>query len=254
MKKNEMEQIISLHFKKIDILFSKIIAGFEIEAIHNFRTEIKKLRSFLHLLDFEVDGGPLKITEKLKTFYRYIGEIRNLQLHYQNVENYFKNSNDEAPGLYIPKLNSEIGYLQNTTKEFISSHNNFLDDVEKMVSQLPGKLRKSSIKKFIKYVVYEIQVLLIRLNNDEALHSIRKFLKNHLYNWKFVQPYMVKLSPGFNHEEEIRTIIEMLGNFRNKCIDPTLLKTYCDACQDKDKPVLQNLSISGRFKKKVVNK
>lgn len=97
-------------------------------------------------------------------------------------------------------------------------------------------------------------MLLIRLNNDEALHSIRKFLKNHLYNWKFVQPYMVKLSPGFNQEEEIRTIIEMLGNFRNKCIDLTLLKTYCDACQDKDKPVLQNLSISGRFKKKVVNK
>ena len=45
-------------FKKIDKLFPKIIAGFKIEGIHNFRIEIKKLRSFLHLLDMEVDGDP----------------------------------------------------------------------------------------------------------------------------------------------------------------------------------------------------
>ena len=46
MKKDEMEEIISGHFKKIDKLFPKIIAGFKIEGIHNFRIEIKtKLHS-----------------------------------------------------------------------------------------------------------------------------------------------------------------------------------------------------------------
>ena len=58
MKKDEMEEIISGHFKKIDKLFPKIIVRFEMEDIHIFRTEIKKLRSFLHLLDMEVDGDP----------------------------------------------------------------------------------------------------------------------------------------------------------------------------------------------------
>ena len=251
MKKGEMEEIISGHFKKIDKLFPKIIAGFKIEDIHIFRTEIKKLRSFLHLLDMEVDGDPrFKITKKLKTFYGYIGVIRNLQLHVQNINNYFQNSNDELPRLYITKLNGEIEYWESTTKEFIDAHNNFLDDEEKLLSELPYRLRKSSIKKFIKYIVYEIQVMLIRLHNDEALHSIRKFLKDLLYNWEYVKSYIVKLSPGINHEKEIRSLIEILGDFRDKCIDLTLLKTYVtDTCLDKDKPVLGKLILSWEIEK-----
>ena len=34
MKKDEMEEIISGHFKKIDKLFPKMIARFEMEDIH----------------------------------------------------------------------------------------------------------------------------------------------------------------------------------------------------------------------------
>lgn len=256
MKKNEIEEVVAGHFKKLDKLFPKIIAGFELGDIHNFRIEIKKLRSFLHLLDMEVDGEPPgKITKKMKTFYGYMGVIRNLQLHIQNINNYFQNSIDVTPELYNTKLRGEIEYWENTTKEFISSHNNFLNDGDKIISELPAKLKKSSIKKFIKYIIYEVQVLLIRLDDDETIHSIRKFLKDLLYNWPYVKYYMVDLSPGLHREEDIREFIEMLGGFRDKCIDLTFLQTYyADSCPEKDKPVLKKVIYEWNIEKENIKK
>ena len=54
--------------------------------------EIKKLRAFFHLLDMEKGGaGYIKITRKMKTFYGYIGIIRNIQLHLVKINDYCEN-------------------------------------------------------------------------------------------------------------------------------------------------------------------
>ena len=244
MKKNEIEEVITSHFKKIDKLFPEIIIDFKIEDIHKFRTEIKKLRAFLHLLNMEVDEGlQIKITKKMKTFYEYIGIIRNLQLHLKNINSYFENSNYKIPKAYTATIEKEIEYRKENTKEFINSHNNFYDDdEEKITSHLPDKLRKQSIKKFIQYMVYELHNKLIRLNDDETLHSIRKLLKDILYNWTYVQPYIAPLSPGLSQEKEIGSFIEMLGVFCDKYIGLTLIQKYNnDSAEDEEKIVLEEI-------------
>ncbi len=243
MKKNEIEEVITSHFKKIDKLFPAIIIGFKIEDIHKFRTEIKKLRASLHLLNMEVEEGlQIKITKKIKTFYGYIGIIRNLQLHLKNINNYFENSTDKIPKAYTATIEKEIEYWKENTKEFIDFHNNFYNDEEKITSELPDKLTKQSIKKFIQYMVYEVHKKLIRLNDDETLHSIRKLLKDILYNWTYVQPYIAPLSPGLSQEEEIVSFIEMLGVFRDKCMGLTLIQKYNnDSADDEEKIVLEEI-------------
>jgi len=243
MKKNEIKEVITSHFKKIDKLFHEIIIGFEIEDIHKFRTQIKKLRAFLHLLNMEVEEVlKIKITKKMKTFYGYIGIIRNLQLHLKNINSYFENSTDKIPKAYTATIEKEIEYWKENTKEVIDFHNNFYNDEEKITSELPDKLRKQSIKKFIQYMVYELHNKLIRLNDDETLHSIRKLLKDILYNWTYVQPYIAPLSPGLSQEEEIGSFIEMLGVFCDKYIGLTLIQKYNnDSAEDEEKIVLEEI-------------
>lgn len=256
MKKNEIEEIINSHFKRIDKLFHKIIIDFETEDIQQFRTEIKKLRAFFHLLDMEVDEGiQFKITGKMKTFYGYTGIIRNLQLHLKNINSYFENSTDGIPASYIAKLKKEIEYWKKNTKEFMDLHNNFYNDEEKITEELPDKLRKASIKKFMQYIIYELQKKLSRLDDDETLHSIRKFLEDIFYNWTYVQHYTASIPPGLSQEAEIKTFIEILSVFRDECIAVTLLQTYYnDSAKDEEKIVLEKIIHTWKIQKQDLKK
>ena len=241
MKKDEISTVVKNSFKKIDKLFHKIIIDFEAEDIQEFRVEIKKLRAFFRLLDMEANGTiQFKITRKMKTFYGYIGIIRNIQLHVEKINGYCENSADNLPVSYITKLEKELEYWKKNTTEFMDFHNNFYNDEDKIIKGLPDKLRKTSVKKFVHYIAYELQKLLVH-SDDETLHSIRKLLEDIVYNWASVQPYFVPLSAGLCREEEIGSLIEMLGFFRDKCIDVTLLQTYYEDSPEHDEIVLQNI-------------
>lgn len=241
MKKDEIRVIVKNGFKKIDKLFHKIIIDFDTEDIQEFRMEIKKLKSFFHLLDMEGNGNiQFKIRRKMKTFYGYIGIIRNTQVHLKKVNNYCEDSTESAPISYIAKLEKEVEYWKKNAKEFMNYHNNFQNDEDQIMSVLPDKLRKGSIKKFVDYILYELQKLLIH-SDDETLHSTRKLLEDIFYNWATVQPYFVSRSACLSREERIESLIEMLAAFRDKCIDVILLQTYYDDSAGYDKPILQKI-------------
>ena len=90
MKGKAIIEIAEERFKTIHKLFHQIIKEFNVDDIHDFRVEVKKLRAFLRLLDSEKEiEGPL-IPKLLKTFYGYIGIIRNIQLHKHNLFKYIK--------------------------------------------------------------------------------------------------------------------------------------------------------------------
>jgi CHAD domain-containing protein len=117
MKKDEIYSVVENTFKKIDKLFRKIIIDFSTEDIQEFRLEIKKLRAFFNLLDMDGNGDiQYKATREMKTFYGYIGIIRNLQLQLEKVNNYFENSTENIPTTYIVKLEKELEYWKKNTK------------------------------------------------------------------------------------------------------------------------------------------
>jgi len=241
MKKDEISIIVKNSFKRIDKLFHKIIIDFETEDIQEFRMEIKKLKSFFHLLDMEGNGDlHFKLTRKMKTFYGYIGIIRNTQLHLKKINSYCEDSMESVPISYTAKLEKELEYWKKHAKEFMDFHNNFHNDEDHIISALPDKLRKGSIKKFVEYIVYELRKLLIH-SDDETLHGTRKLLEDIVYNWAVVQPYFVSRSACLSSEEGIESLIEMLAAFRDKCIDVILLQTYYDDLTDHDKIILQKI-------------
>ena len=105
MKQKEIIKIVEEHCKIIDKLYPEILKKFEIDHIHDLRVEVKKLRAFLRLLDIKKDE-PL-IPNLLKTFYGYVGIIRNIQLQQHALFKYVTDHEATEPKEYIELLNNE---------------------------------------------------------------------------------------------------------------------------------------------------
>ena len=100
-----MTLAITKGLKKIDKLLHEAISRFEIEPVHEYRTEIKKLRAHFRLINVEMNGGrKLKIPKGLKTFYSYAGAIRNLQLQIESMDAYAAIPGHTATLMYIQYL------------------------------------------------------------------------------------------------------------------------------------------------------
>ena len=242
MKKNEIKEIVDNYFTNIEKSFHKILIHFNTDDIQQFRSEIKKLRAFFHMLDMEAGGNThFKITSKMKTFYGYTGIIRNLNLLLQTINTHFEHSPDKDMAAFTGKLEKEISYWQKNTKDYVDLHKNFDMDEEKIVSRLPDKLRRRSIKKFAGYLSYEIQSHLTRFD-DEKLNNIRKLLEDLLYNWEYFKPYADTLPESLQDEDEIRSLINTLLDYRDKCAAYTILDTYYnDSESDEEKVILANV-------------
>jgi len=243
MKNDEIQPVIKQHFKIIDKLFHRIIIDFDAGDILEFRIEIKKLRSFLHLVNMQFTTGyQFRITKKMKTFYGYAGIIRNLQLHLKNIRSYYEELTLGIPELYVTKIEREIRYWKVNAKNFMNSDNNFYNDEEIMLLELPNKITKTAIKKLLQYTFYELDALLKHQDDDEVLHSIRKFLQDVAYNLPAIHYFSISVPDGLGEEEHILSCIEQLESFRDKCIDLVLLKTYYDDAYAMDeKNLLQKI-------------
>jgi CHAD domain-containing protein len=233
MKQREISAVINKRLKKIEKLFRQIVIRFEMESIHEFRTEIKKLRAFLRLLNVEIDDdSKLKISKEMKTFYGYAGMIRNLQLQLKNMYAYTGNPQYAIIETYIEYLKKIIEKWKGNAIEFTKSENNFYHYKKKIKQQLPGKLRKTSGKRFLENKINELSRLIKELPDDDILHLIRKLLKDILYNWEFVKHYNKLLPADFSEEEKMKSFTELLGLFLDKGIGIILLETYCKDCEE----------------------
>lgn len=235
MKKNEIELVVKHHFKNVSKLFKKIIKEYPVNDIIELRNEIKKLRSFLHLLDMESSPGKvIQLSQKLKIFYGYTGVIKNLKLHSQHISRECDINAFHLPVSYLDKINREIGSWETDTLDFIEEDYNFLDDEEKIMKLLPEKLTKDYLKKFIKAKFDQLKAYLTFPVEDESLSSIRKFLQDILYNWEYLRNYIEPIPGCFFLSQDREYYLEMLNEYRNKCIDIILLQTYRVGGWDKE--------------------
>src|SRR5665647_1643877 len=86
MNKEEIKHITDTHYKKIKKHIKQVTKDFDVEAIHQFRVEYKKLRAFLRMMSQQKgNAGEIKISKKLKKGYNISGVIRDLQLQQQRI-------------------------------------------------------------------------------------------------------------------------------------------------------------------------
>ena len=215
MKEKEITAIIKDRFKTINKLQHTIIKEFNADDIHDFRVAVKKLRAFLRLLDTEKEiEGPL-IPRLLKTFYGYVGIIRNIQLHRHNVFKYITDYKIEEPKEYIQVLDAEKSYWEKEAAELMTD-NSFKDNEDEILKQLPAKLEKSAAKKFLEKKLDELKEQINNVNDDNAIHTVRKILKDILYTRDFINHD--DLPKSISKEEDLKLLTTQLGDFRDKCI------------------------------------
>ncbi|HUZ60413.1 MAG TPA: hypothetical protein VMU83_16695 [Hanamia sp.] len=255
MTKEEINEFIEDRFKKINKHFRKAIDNFEAEDIRKFRTEIKKLKVFLHLLNMESeDGLSYRITNRMKTIYGYFGIVQNFQLQLKVTNDYIKNNLNSVPLMYLNNIEKELEYWEKHSQDFIDKDSDFFNDEKEIVATLPDKLSKESIKKFIHYTLYELQMISGR-SDDAALESIRKFLEDIFYNLAYIKPFFTDQRYNQFDEKIISECLELFEKFRNKNIVIVNLRNCnWDSFDEHEKQLLLQMESNYLHEKKELTK
>lgn len=217
MKDKDFTLAIHDLFKKINKAYHKTIKDFDAEVIHDFRVDIKKLRGLLGLVNYHYNNIiTLGLTKKIKTFYGYVGIVRNLQIQQVVVQEYCHSKSLPLPENYLHEIRKEEIYWKKQATDYMSEGNNFWEDEEQIIKDIPPQLNEKASGKYVREKMNELDQLLPHLKKDEPLHNVRKLLKNIQYTWKFI-PHSL-LAAGLQNKEDVEAITNLLGQFRDKCI------------------------------------
>jgi CHAD domain-containing protein len=242
MKEREIVETIEESFKTLDKLCHKILKEFDADDIHDFRVEVKKLRAFLRLLDIKKEEDGSVIPKLLKTFYGHVGVIRNIQLSEQSLSKYITAHPGKNPEEYLKLLHDEKNYWEKEADKLMED-NNFHNVKKEIIKKLPESLDKSSIEKFVHHKLTDLKKYLKDLSGDDALHSIRKGLKDLLYTWDYIKNHADLPKAISGKEKLLKSFTITLGNFIDESMRLEFLQPlYLDKIKDDDeKSLLQKV-------------
>ena len=229
MNKEEIKHITDTHYKKIKKHIKQVTKDFDVEAIHQFRVEYKKLRAFLRMMSQQKgNAGEIKISKKLKKGYNISGVIRDLQLQQQRILEVTKEES-QKPRAYITLLQKESDRLKKELSEIFLEKP--VNECKKKTDVLvPEKFPLNSFRNFILQKWEAIYEIIISGNfNDDNIHAIRKNLKDLFYNLKIyegIEHDIISLSIWKGKDENyIIQLLDELGKFQDKCVSIALLKS-----------------------------
>jgi CHAD domain-containing protein len=228
MKSGKIINVFAKRFKKVKKHYNKLLEDFEIEEMHGFRLEMKKLRAFIRLINTNIpEQKKIKIGGKIKSFYNTAGNIRNLQLHQQRVSYICDEMLLEKPVLYLQLLHNEENKQKKKAGRIADkiSYNKFR---KKIIDLVPDKLKAKSVQRFVIQKQHTLlELLFLRDYSDEALHEIRKVLKDLLYVWKYISSYLPATLPAsFTNKKNIEVFADKLGEFHDLCIALNFFKPF----------------------------
>lgn len=236
MKQQVITSVVKKRFSNIQEYISRMLVDFGEEPVHDFRTEIKKLRAFLRLLNTGHNEKQFGISKKIKVYYWYAGNIRNLQLDIKKLNG----PEGDIPAVYIVRLKKEIESLQGALRSLHSPAN--FDNSKKIIRNWIAVPAKPLVKKFVNQKVEEYKNLLTLMKQDEILHAIRKLLKDLLYNWKYIKEHRSLLPPAIAAKKQIEELTDILGEFCDRITGIHLLEAYLFATPDPaDKETLEKI-------------
>lgn len=236
MKEKEIKHVVEDYFKTIGKVLPSIIKESAKDDIHDFRVEVKKLRAFLRLLNGGEETDHSLIPKLLKSFYGYTGIVRDLQLQRHYIFSYITNYKIEEPAEYLAILNDEEKYWMQNAKALMADKD-FSEAKEKILKQIPHKLEKSAIKKFVENKLDELEQQLKNLKDDAAIHTIRKILKDILYAWDYIKD-VAQLPEIISKQDDVKLLTKQLGDYIDLCMQLEFLQPeYLDNIKKEDEKV-----------------
>jgi CHAD domain-containing protein len=229
MNQNEICHIKKRHFKKLAQNASMVSQNLQAEAIHQFRVEYKKFRTFLRLdsINLSVDKV-VKMSKNLKTWYHVLGHLRDLQLLHHRVI--------AAVELQPVKPQGYINLIENDLFKFkyglpIKSLYTAVKTNQKKINKFfQKKISKSNCLQFVTQNLLMVYEILLKGDlADCDFHSVRKYLKDISYYLAIEKLSLSDIVPSsiFNSTDDsyLKYLIEELGKFQDLCSSIILLKS-----------------------------
>jgi CHAD domain-containing protein len=240
MKRQAMADVVKKYMDQIEKCCDHLPGAFDPEDIHDLRVGYKKIRAFIRLLQFESGGGHLHIPHSLKAIYQSCGHVRDLQLFLPEVTR-----TPVAPALssFIKCVNQKLFvYKEQTVAVIEQAH------LKKMAhsikKDLPHHLHDNTVRKFIQRKIASIHILLLTADNETDLHSIRKDIKDIIYNMRIFEHDCDTPFPasGWKSEKELNDMASDLGDFNDRRLAISLLQSDCsNGCNEDEANALHQL-------------
>lgn len=254
MKRQQIRKIVEDKMEEISTAAGDVGAGFDKDDIHRFRVAIKGLRSFLRLYWMHTGDTKPAISRKFIKLYHTAGDIRDLQLE---LEKHTKSK--KMPDDYLYSILKEIE-----------------EKKEKWCGYDTGKILRKSAKRFTGYEYEALPVFAFNsfVNSrvgfidqgrqkeslsDEEIHSVRKLIKDIIYNTKLAKKNWKEayksvhnlpskkfdeLATGIGDLNDDRLMLEHMENYDPKALKPDELRSI--------KSVRDNMKATIRKQKKSV--
>ncbi|HJV19126.1 MAG TPA: CHAD domain-containing protein [Sediminibacterium sp.] len=230
MNKKEVRRVAKDYCHELRLYYQRLLPGYGIASIHQFRVNYKKLRAFLRMMRGpETITGQLPVTKKLKSTYRLCGGIRDLQLHRQQIQHAYR-SRQKKPQTYLLQLQQKTaGYKKELRTIF--SETTMDAGIEKVIGSLPGSFSKKSLRRYIQQQWDAVQQLIdSRHFTDANMHRIRKLLKDLYYNMSALDEGSIVVKNGKRKTifslKSFDALLNQLGKFQDLTTEIRLLGVF----------------------------
>jgi hypothetical protein len=262
MTQPEAIAVIENRFIKISTSLHAILRNSANADIRRFRVEIKKLNTFLLMMQSECnDADALKSSKRLRKFYTAIGNVRNLQLQQDLIKKIVAATGDILPSEYLRTLDGYANAEMAEAKRLLENSKSIGERKKHIIFFLREKECKIKAKRFL---ISESKLLdkrlMLRQFDDKSLHLIRKILKNILYAQPYIKKKIKTILPSWLSDQAgLKLLDNLLGDFRDICTGLNFLQfDFKDSVTKKERILLKNiekewLDEKESVKQKIVN-
>jgi CHAD domain-containing protein len=218
MRRKKISEIIQKQVNSIQSACLKMSKGFDMKAIHSFRIEVKKLKSFLQLINTGRNGkSKIRISGRLKIIYETAGTIRNLQLQKSHLNESLTSGGFDHPKTYFGMIQTELSELKQKAGSLVNRKKLFKKEKKSLIMDAPHQLGKKQYKQFVESKGRQLAELFSRDDiNDKNLHVVRKVLKNFLDDFSYIKKDILKTFPfGFLDSDRFSGIIKVIGAYHD---------------------------------------
>lgn len=254
MKDVEIAEVLKLRFRKLLKYYHNLLEDFKAGDIHHFRIEIKKMRAFLLLVNGSA-GEKIKIPKALKLFYDETGNMRNLQIHRHAMVDLCNDLKLPLPETYLHHLDDEGKALKKHVRQ-IAKNLSIKSSEHKLIAHAPERITGEACHSFVKQSRIRLDELMhLSFYTDEALHEVRKIMKNLMYNLKYTNAEDgFNYLPGWYGLKNLNAVTGAFGKYHDMCISLLLLgSSYAASIQTEGElKVLNELKIQLQLRKDVM--
>lgn len=217
MNRASQEQVIRKYCGQLEKLGRKIPGCFEVEDIHHWRVDYKKLRAFLRMSTSGISEPKHLISADLNTLYKIAGTIRDIQLFIPAFQRALPGYISDTP-VYFSLLQRKL-FIDKEDYISVYEEISFASEEETWCKLLPDYLTTERIRKFTQENITAIRLLKIVGITDKNLHSIRKHLKDIIYNIHTCSSFWGIQFPvtAWKNEKCMVDLASELGNYMDIC-------------------------------------